>query len=204
MQTYSNLLFLSGQALSATQLNNLSSSAAGADTIAAVAESAPRLPSQHDSKPASAAPSASRVRSEEDADHLSASASASRVHSEEDADHLSASASASSVQSVQNADCVSCVKAVSQLQNGQIEAEAASRLHSQQHAALDAETARLQSEQVSAAESVPRPQSEQKTACDAAASSASTSARNQFSVPRNFTLCDKVMPAPCVKPCYPP
>ena len=187
LQTYSNPLFLSGQALPATQLNQLSSSATDDGTVAAVAESALRLPSQH-------APAAD---------------SASRLHSEQDADHLAASVSASSRQSVQNADRVSCGKAASQLQNTQDEAstaEAASRVHSQ-HAdsAMAAEAARPQSEQSSAAESVPRPQSEQETACDAAASSASTSGRKKKVLPRNFTLCDKVMPALCMlNQCYPP
>ena len=204
VQTYSNPLFLSGQALPATQLNKLSSGAADADTIAANAESALRLPSQHDSKHGSAAPSASRLHSEQDADHLSASASASRLHSEQDADHLSASASASRLHSEQDADSASCGKAASQLQSAQDEAstaEAASRVHSwHADSALDAEASRPQSEQSSVAESVPRPQSGQETKCDAAASSAGTSRKMNFklTLPRNFTRCDKVMPALCM------
>ena len=49
-------------------------------------------------------------------------------------------------------------------------------------------------EQVLAAKSVPRPQSEQETACDAAATSASTSSKTKFNVPRarNFTLCTQI------------
>ena len=187
LQTYSNPLFLSGQALPATQLNQLSSSATDDGTVAAAAEPAPRLPSQH----APAADSASRLHSEQDADHLSASVSASRLHSEQDA------------------DSASCGKAASQLQHAQDEAstaEAASRVHIQRaDSALDAETARPLSEQVSAAESVARPQSGRETACDAAASSASTSGRKKFVLPRNFTLCDKVVPALCMlNQCYPP